>query len=99
MTKFDVSVSGSGANLDFLKSITIYIKAANVGEQLIAGKSDFGTGITSASLDVYDVNIKDFIFQDNIQFRVVVTFDASATVPNQTLKMDETVHVNAKLLK
>ncbi len=99
MTKFDVSVTGSGANLDFLKTMNVYIKAANVGEQQIAGKSDFGAGITSASLDVYDVNIKDFIFQDNIQFRVVVTFDASATVPNQTLKMNETVHVNAKLLK
>ncbi|MBI3520023.1 MAG: hypothetical protein HY062_11785 [Bacteroidetes bacterium] len=99
MTKFDVSVSGSGANLDFLKSVTIYIKAATVGEQLVASKSSFPTGATSASLDLNDVNIKDFIFQDNIQFRVVIAFDATATVPNQTLKMDETVHVNAKLLK
>ncbi|MBL7936013.1 MAG: hypothetical protein JNM51_09440 [Bacteroidia bacterium] len=99
MTKFDVSVSGTGANLDFLKSVSIYIKAANVGEQLVATKSSFPTNITSASLDLSDVNIKDFIFQDNIQFRVIVAFDATATVPNQTLKMDETVHVKATLLK
>jgi len=98
MTKFDISVSGAGANLDFLKALTIYIKAANVGEQMIATKTNIPSGITSVSMDLQDVNIKDFIFQDNIQFRVVATFDATTT-SNQTLKMDETVHVNATLIK
>ena len=99
MSKYDISVSGAGANLDFLKSLTIYIKAANVGEQIVATKTVFATGVTSASLDLQDVNIKDFIFEDNIQFRVVATFDATSSVPSQTLKMDETVHVKATLLK
>jgi hypothetical protein len=98
MTKFDVSVTGTGANLNFLKSLTIYIKAANVGEQMIATKSNIPTGVTSVSMDLQDVNIKNFIFQDNIQFRVIATFDATTTT-DQTLKMDETVHVSAKLLK
>jgi hypothetical protein len=98
MTKYDISVSGAGANLNFLKSLTIYIKAANVGEQLIASKSNIPTGVTSVSMDLQDVNIKDYIFQDNIQFRVVATFDAT-TPTDQVLKMDQTVHVSAKLLK
>ncbi|MCF8424997.1 MAG: hypothetical protein K9H41_11695, partial [Bacteroidia bacterium] len=98
MTKFDLSVSGTGANLDFLKSITIYIKAANVGEQIIASKTLIPTGITALSLDLQDVNIKNYIFADNIQFRVLAIFDATASV-DQTLKMDETVHVKATLIK
>lgn len=98
MTKYDISAIGTGANLDFLKSLTIYIKASNVGEQMIATKTSIPTGITALSMDLQDVNIKDYIFQDNIQFRVVATFDATAAT-DQTLKMDETVHVNAKLLK
>jgi hypothetical protein len=98
MTKFDLSVSGTGANLDFLKSITIYIKAVNVGEQIIASKTLIPTGITVLSLDLQDVNIKNYIFEDNIQFRVLAIFDATASV-DQTLKMDETVHVKATLIK
>ena len=98
MTKYNISVSGTGSNLDFLKALTIYIKASSVGEQIIATKTNIPTGITAISMDLQDVNIKDYIFQDNVQFRVVATFDATAA-SDQTLKMDETVHVNAKLLK
>lgn len=98
MTKFDISVSGAGANLDFLKSLTIYVKASNVGEQVIASKSNIPSGLTAVSMDLQDVNIKNFIFQENIQFKVVATFDATAAT-DQVLKMDETVHVKATLLK
>lgn len=98
MTKFNVSAQGVGANLDFLKSLTIYVKAANVGEQIIATKTNIPTGATSVAMDLQDVNIKSFIFQENIQFRVLAIFAASAST-NQTLKMDETVHVKATLIK
>jgi len=98
MTKFDLSVSGTGANLDFLKSVTIYIKAVNVGEQIIASKTLIPIGITALSLDLQNVNIKNYIFEDNIQFRVLAIFDATASV-DQILKMDETVHVKATLIK
>lgn len=99
MTKYDISAVGAGANLDYLKSLTIYIKASNVGEQVVASKTSIPTGITSISMDLQDVNIKNYIFEDNIQFRVVATFDATASTTSQTLKMDETVHVKATLLK
>jgi hypothetical protein len=98
MTKFDISVSGAGANLDFLKSLTVYIKASGVGEQMVSTKTNIPAGLTSVSMDLQDVNIKDYIFQDNIQFRVVATFDATAAT-DQVLKMDETVHVKATLIK
>ena len=98
LTKFNLSVSGTGANLDFLKSVTVYIKAANAGEPIVATKTNILTGITSLTMDLQDVNIKNFIFEDNIQFRVLAIFDATAS-GNQILKMDETVHVNATLLK
>ena len=49
-------------------------------------------------MDITDTNIKNYIFKDNIQFRVLAIFDASAAT-DQTLKLDETVHVSATLLK
>ncbi|MCD6018639.1 MAG: hypothetical protein K0S53_1760 [Bacteroidetes bacterium] len=101
MTRFNISATGSGTTtptLDYLNSINIYIKASGVGEAMIAGKSNIPDGISSVAMDLQDVNIKEYIFKDNIQFRVLATFDAT-TPTNQTLKMDETVHVSAKLLK
>lgn len=101
MTKFNISAVSSGtttANLDYLKSLTIYIKAAGVGEEVVATKSNITIGSTSVSMDITGTNIKNYIFKDNIQFRVLAIFDASATT-DQTLKLDETVHVSATLLK
>lgn len=101
MTRFNITAIGTGtttANLDYLKSVTIYIKASGLGEAMIASKSDIPTGLTSISMDMQDVNIKEYIFKDNIQFKVLAIFDASSA-SNQTLKMDETVHVSATLIK
>jgi hypothetical protein len=101
MTRFNLSAIGTGtntANLDYLNSLTIYIKAAGLSEAMIASKSNIPNGISSLAMDLQDVNIKEYIFKDNIQFRVSATFDATAT-SNQTLKMDETVTVSAKLIK
>jgi hypothetical protein len=98
LTKFNISVSGSNANLDFLKSLTVYIKAINVGEQIVATKSNIPAGVTSVAMDLQDVNIKNYIFQDNIQFRILAIFDGS-NATDQTLKLDETVHVKASLIK
>ncbi len=101
ITKFNISAVSSGTtsvNLDYLKSLTIYIKAADVGEEIVATKSNIPTGSTSVSMDITNTNIKNYIFKDNIQFRVLAIFDASAAT-DQTLKLDETVHVSATLLK
>lgn len=101
MTKFNISATSSGtttANLDYLNSITIYIKAAGLADAMIASKSNIPNGISSIAMDLQDVNIKEYIFKDNIQFRILATFDAT-TPANQTLKLDETLRVSAKLLK
>ncbi|MES2761281.1 MAG: hypothetical protein V4677_03700 [Bacteroidota bacterium] len=101
MTKLNLTAVSSGtatANLDYLKSLTVYIKAAGVGEEIVATKSNIPTGSTSVAMDLTGANIKNYIFKDNIQFRVLAIFDASAAT-DQTLKMDETVHVSATLLK
>lgn len=101
MTRFNVTAVSTGtttANLDYLKSLTIYIKAAGVGEEIVATKSNIPTGTTSIAMDLTGTNIKNYIFQDNIQFKVLAIFDGSAA-SDQTLKLDETVHVSATLLK
>lgn len=96
LTRFNISV-GTG-NLDFLKSLSIYIKASGMGETLVATKNPIPTGLTSIAMDLQDVNIKDYIFLPNVQFRVNVVIDAS-TLAGQTLIMDETVHVKATVVK
>ena len=96
LSKFKISV-GTG-NLDFLKSLQIFVKATNMPEALVASKATIPTSVTTVDADLQDVNIKDYIFQQNIQFRVSVVIDA-ATVSGQTLIMDETVHVKATIVK
>lgn len=96
MTKFNISTTG--ANLDFLKSVSIYLKTASLGETLIATKDNIPAGATSVSADLKDVNIKDYITKDNISFRFSFLFQ-SGSASNQDLKLDETVHVKATLLK
>ena len=102
MTRFNITAVSTSttttANLDYLKSLTIYIKASGVGEEVVATKSNIPAGSTSVSMDLKDTNIKNYIFKDNIQFKVVAIFEAT-TPTNQTLKLDETVHVKASLLK
>jgi hypothetical protein len=101
MTQFKIATTStvSTANLDYLKSVIVYIKASGQSDQIIASKTNIPQGTTSVSLDLEDVNIKNYIFQDNIQFKVKATFDVTSSTPTQSLKLDETVHVKATLLK
>jgi hypothetical protein len=46
-------------------------------------------------MDLQDVNVKEYIFNDKIQFRVAVTIQTGLTATQQ-LKMDQTVRVKAK---
>lgn len=96
MTRFNISTTS--ANLDFLKSVSIYIKTASQGELLVASKTTIPAGTTSIAADLSDVNIKEYIFKDNIQFRVSFLFQ-TGSAGNQDLKLDQTVHVKATILK
>lgn len=96
LTKFDLSVANG--NLNFLKSLSIYLKTSGLGDVLIASKTSIPQGVSSLAMDLQDVNIKEYIFKDKIQFRVNVTIQTGLAATQQ-LKMDQTVHVKAKLVK
>ena len=93
LTKFDLSVAAG--NLNFLKSLNIYLKTSGLGDVLIATKTVIPQNVTSFGMDLQDVNIKEYIFKDKIQFCVTVTIQTGLTA-SQQLKMDQTVKVKAK---
>lgn len=93
LTKFNISTSSG--NLDFLKSISISIQAAGLSDMAVASKTLVPTGQSSISADLSDVNIKDYIFKDNIRFKVSLTVN-TALSSNQELKLEQTVRVKGK---
>lgn len=93
MTRFDISVASG--NLNFLKSLNIYLKTSGLGDILIATKTVIPQNVSSFGMDLQDVNVKEYIFNDKIQFRVAVTIQTGLTATQQ-LKMDQTVRVKAK---
>jgi hypothetical protein len=95
MTKFQIT--NQTGNLNFLKSISVYIKATGVNEVLVATKSSIPAGSTTVLCDMTGANIKEHIFKDKIQFRISVTVNSAPTT-DQTLKLDQTVHVDGKIL-
>lgn len=95
LTKLDMTTSGTDFN--FLKSIAVYLKSG-ASEQKVAEKTTIPAGVKTISLDLVDVNIKEYIFKDKIQFRVSSTL-AAGTSSSQDIKLDETVHVKATLIK
>ncbi len=96
LTKFNISATGG--NLDAFKAVSIYLKSSGMTDVLIATKSNIPSGVSSVALDPQYPNIKDYITRDKIQFRVSVTMTGGPT-PEQQLKLDQTLHVKAKLLK
>ncbi len=94
-----LSISVPSGNLDFLKSVSIYINAPGLSEALVASKAVIPSGLTSVVMDMGDVNIKDYIKKDNISFRVAGTVQTGTGQLAQTIKLDEVVHVKATLIK
>ncbi len=93
LTKFNISTNSG--NLDFLKSISISIQASGLPGMAVASKTLIPTGQTSISTDLGDVNIKDYIFKDNIQFRVSVTVN-TAIGSDKELKLEQSIKVKGK---
>lgn len=96
MTRFNLSVDNG--NLDFLNSLSIYIKASNQPDVLVATKTVIPQGVSSFAMDLEDLNIKEYIFNETIKFKVNVTIQSGMANTAQ-LKMDQTVHVKAKIVK
>ena len=93
LTKFDISTSG--ANLNFLKSLSIYLKTSG-GDVLVAKKDSIPPGLTAVSADLQDVNIKETVFKDKIQFKISASFNSTPGSSQSTLKLDQVVHVKGK---
>jgi hypothetical protein len=80
-TQFKLTaMAPNGQNLDFVKSVKLYMKAANEADVLVASNENIPTSVTSVDLSLQDVNVKNYLLKDNFQVRVVVT--PRAALPN-----------------
>lgn len=92
-----LNISNPSGNLNFLKSISIYLQTTGLGDILIATKSNIPENTTSIDADLQGVNIKQYIFNDKIQFRVNVTLITNGSSnQDQVLKTSQTMHVKGK---
>lgn len=89
--------SPTGGNLDFLKSVEIYIKAPNLGELKIAEASNIANGLTALSLTVLDNNLKEYIKADSFSLRAAVTIDG-ATSQDTDINIHTRFFVDAQIL-
>lgn len=95
MIKFNIS--NPSGNLNFLKSFTIYLKTSNLGDVPVASKTVIPQNVSSLDADLADVNIKEYIFKDKIQFRInVVLVTGTGASADQKLKTSQTMHVKGK---
>lgn len=99
ITRLSVTCLNGTSNLDYVSSIKIYIKSANNAEVLLMEKTDIPTGAYSVNMDLKDVNIKNYIFEDKIQFRTKLTFRPSSEIYDQKLRFDASVIGKAALKK
>lgn len=93
----DFKISTTGTNLDYLKSLTIYIQAAGQPEVQIANKAIVPSGVTFVNVDLSNTNLKEYIFGSAFKIRVALTVNTMIS-SDQILKLDQTMHVKATLL-
>lgn len=87
-TQFNVTaVASQGQNLDFIKSLKLYMKAGGQADILVASNENFPTGITTLDLSLMDVNLKNYLLQEKFQVKVIVT-------PRNPVAQGVTVRIN-----
>lgn len=86
-----------GSNLDFLKSVQVFISVDGLDEIEIASSNDIPDGLTTLELSVSSVNLKDYITKENIKFRIKTTTDKAIT-QDRDLEIFTRFSVNAKIL-
>lgn len=89
--------SPQGSNLDFLKSVQVFISAEGLSEIAIASKNDIPDGLTKLDLEVSSVNLKDYIKKETIKFRVKTVTDKSIS-EERDLEIFNRFRVNAEIL-
>ena len=97
MTRLSVTCMDGTANLDYVKNIKIYIKSANNAEVLLTMKDSIPAGAYALNMDLKDLNLKNYIFEDKIQFRTDITFKPASIIFAQKLRMDASLLGSAKV--
>ena len=99
LTRFNISVvTPSGANLDFMNSLEIFIAAGNISETMFAKKVPVPPGSAFVSMDLEGQNLKDYIFEDKFKMRLRLVPDQVLSA-DVKIKIDQTMHVKGKRLK
>lgn len=99
MSRLSVTCLSGTSNLDYVNTIKIYIKSANNAELLLMEKANIPAGAYEVNMDLKDVNLKNYIFEEKIQFRTAMTFKPTVAIDDQQLRMDATLLGRAKLPK
>lgn len=86
-----------GSNLDFLKSVQVFISADGLDELDIASSYDIPDGLTTLELTVSNANLKDFVTKKSIKLRVKTVTDKAIT-QDRDLEIFTRFKVNAKVL-
>jgi len=97
ITKFKVTSIGGTSNLDYVKSIQVFIKSDANKAVFLMEKINIPAGAKSVDMDLMDVDIKEYVFKDQIQFLTFLTFKPTSSIDKQKLRMDATVLGRAKL--
>jgi len=96
LTKFTMSSNTLG-NFDYLRSVSVFMKAEGLDEVLIASKNPVPKGTRYVQMDPTGANIKQHIFKDKIQLRISLTVD-SLPAKDQSIKLEQTLRVKGKKL-
>ncbi len=87
----------AGANLNFLKDLSIYIKGTNLAEIKIAEALNVADGLSTLDVPVLENNLKAYIQGEQFSLRTAVTIDG-ATSQQTDLNIYTKFFVDAKLL-
>ncbi|WP_317899217.1 hypothetical protein [Aurantibacillus circumpalustris] len=94
-----LTISNSNGNLDFLDSLSIYIQSPGQPGELVASKLIVPKSVSSFECDLTDLNVKEYLFKEKIQFKVVARVTSGGvSAGDQKLKLEEILHVKGKLL-
>lgn len=77
----------------------MYIKSANNAEVLLVENTSIPAGAYFINMAVKDVNLKNYIFEDKIQFRTKLTIRPTSEIRDQKLRFDASLIGKAALAK
>jgi hypothetical protein len=90
--------SPQGGNFNFLKSISIYIKAEGLNETKVAWKDSVPNNQSKTlTLDVSNANLKEYIKKDKYTLRLNTVMDELIS-SDYTVTVSSTFYVDAKIL-